>query len=985
LVVSPALAPAASLATQDSPPTEAADAKKETSLIVELKHPLSSAKEVRSLAAKTKKEAAQWSSAKSERIEVKPIDQDAPREEQGKPQEELDRFVEVKIPTATLKENAKQVLRQMPEVKAVSENVTFKLLRIPNDSLFLPQAGNPLSGQLGLDDPTNRADINAPEAWEIARGSSQVVIAIIDTGMDFNHPDLRSRYWRNDDEIPRNGIDDDGNGFIDDVRGWDFADNDNDPSPQGYAAYHGTAVGAIAAAATNNGKGIAGVDWFARLMPIRVINASGWATAADVARGISYAVANGADIINLSLGSTQQTPVVTAAIADANRAGVVVIAARGNEGNTARYYPACDDIGGQNTVIGVAALNRTGSRASFSNFGPCTDIAALGEEVLTTDLGNGYRRASGTSFAAAFATGAAAIYRGMHPQASVSETVNAVLRGIPLSDDGLGQGRLNLAAVVGAEIAAPPLLLLLEQPMSNSAGQVKFFFIIRDNNRKPTKVKVEVSREGKRWKTAQLSAAKANRGTVSLDPQAVYQIGSRDPIDTNRFPRVTVKAVWEAKKQWGEVEIKKAFLRLTPANQTHEGNAVVAPPFIVDTKKPRLSRNALRVTKVEGNTVFLQWKEAQDAFLSHYIIFYRAGDRLSDEQLNQAQQQMVDGRQTSTVIQNLKPHTTYTFRLGAKDLGRQLSLSEGVSAKTQAALLPTWDEQLHAFAITENSVTFRWNTLSSLPFFDRYEIWYGHKAEEVRQRSESAMRWGPEHSERLRYAAASEVTITGLPSGTALYFAIFAFDKFGNAVGGRTIMVRTSPLPSPPSQSSNGNPAADGGGGAEPESSPTSASLPRTPSKRRISPRQFSFSEIWRQLPPAQKIVAQKVRPLFRQIFGRFPTSRERLYWTARVADKKTLRALRGAMIFHKLRGRTYDPRFFGQLNTKQGLVAGMTRHNAKALIPHINRLFRQVYGGRNPTPSEHAYWLKRVLHDIRSSAALANKMLYHRLNRLRH
>lgn len=363
------------------------------------------------------------------------------------PTEELDKFVEVVVPVKD-EEAYRKALETVPAVEHVEELSYAAPLLAPNDPSF--------SLQWGLDHATDVADVNGPEAWESVRGSPSITIGVVDTGGDLTHSDLRDRWWKNEREVPGNGVDDDRNGFIDDIDGWDFANNDNNPSPGGWVGWHGTAVAGTAAAASNNSTGVAGVDWGAKVIPIRVFWDSGWASDTNVARGISYAVAQGAGVVNLSLGASAPLVATEAAIRDAYAAGVVVVAARGNSGSETLFYPACSDVGGQNTTVAVAALDSTGSRASFSSYGPCTDISAPGAGIYTATSGGGYRSASGTSFAAPFTAGAAALYRAQNPGAPVADVVTAILRGDPLRQAGMGQGRLNLLRVLGLPIPTPP-------------------------------------------------------------------------------------------------------------------------------------------------------------------------------------------------------------------------------------------------------------------------------------------------------------------------------------------------------------------------------------------------------------------------------------------------------------------------------------------------------------------------------------------------
>ncbi|PJA93410.1 MAG: hypothetical protein CO132_03575 [Candidatus Kerfeldbacteria bacterium CG_4_9_14_3_um_filter_45_8] len=270
--------------------------------------------------------------------------------------------------------------------------------------------------------------INAQEAWDTQTGSNSVVIAIIDSGVDTDHPDLSDNMWVNPGEIASNGLDDDLNGYIDDVYGYDFSDSDGDPNPapdgidndsSGSAdggVFHGTHVAGIAAAVGNNTLGIAGVSWDAQIMALRVLSDEGSGFDSDIAEAIDYAVANGADIINLSLGGESSTSILQTAVADAIAAGVLVVAAAGNDGGslaTTPFYPVCYD-----SVLGVGSTNSTGGASSFTNYGTdCVDIYAPGSSIYSTyytddavyGFTTDYGFASGTSMATPVVVGVAGL------------------------------------------------------------------------------------------------------------------------------------------------------------------------------------------------------------------------------------------------------------------------------------------------------------------------------------------------------------------------------------------------------------------------------------------------------------------------------------------------------------------------------------------------------------------------------------------------
>ncbi|HZS09281.1 MAG TPA: S8 family serine peptidase [Blastocatellia bacterium] len=265
-------------------------------------------------------------------------------------------------------------------------------------------------------------DIGAPAAWDALprTQSRQIVVAVIDTGVDYTHPDLATRIWRNTREIPGNGIDDDGNGYADDVVGWNFAGNSNDPRDD---HYHGTLVAGVIAAGAGNGIGIAGVAGPAdvRIMPLKCFDANAQGTTAGVVAAIDYAVRNGAQIINISWGDREFTPELYNAVRRAVTAGCLVTAAAGNsasDNDSFPVYPAAFSSGANAlpAVLSVAAFDEADRLATQSDFGArSVDLAAPGNFIYTTWPGGNYGYSGGTSVAAAFASGVAALVLAKNP------------------------------------------------------------------------------------------------------------------------------------------------------------------------------------------------------------------------------------------------------------------------------------------------------------------------------------------------------------------------------------------------------------------------------------------------------------------------------------------------------------------------------------------------------------------------------------------
>ncbi len=317
--------------------------------------------------------------------------------------------------------------------------------------------------------------IEADSAWTKIKETPDIKIAVIDSGVDINNPDLKNNIWVNSREIKGNGLDDDRNGFIDDVNGWDFVSGVPDPSPKFDIGWtesgisHGTMVAGIIGAEGNNNKGVVGVTWKTSIMPLRVLNDKGEGKISSVVRAIDYAVANGANIINLSFVTYSYSDSLYNAISRAYRAGVIVVAAAGNdqsngEGrNTSKspIYPACmDGAHGENMVIGVAATDALDQKTSFSSYGfDCVDITAPGISFFNTiTYGSNSQAAnqnydgywSGTSMASPVVSGVMALVAQVNPNLNRSEIVNLVLgsaNNISLLNPAylgqLGHGRVN--------------------------------------------------------------------------------------------------------------------------------------------------------------------------------------------------------------------------------------------------------------------------------------------------------------------------------------------------------------------------------------------------------------------------------------------------------------------------------------------------------------------------------------------------------------
>lgn len=336
----------------------------------------------------------------------------------------------------------------------------------PNDPGYSLQA--PFYGQIG-----------APAAWDISTGSSNVVVALIDTGVDTWQDDLRHNIWTNPYALLAGGPGPDQNGISNDWQGWNFVENNNrvrpttvDPKADPEAVNHGTIIAGLIGAEGNNALDGVGLNWHVKIMPLRAIENSGSGSYGSVASAINYAVDNGAHIITMSFIGDSDDPVLRASLLRAYQHGVLVVAAAGNHqpsggGNLdlSPLYPACfGKDGGHHTILTVGSVDITDRLSRFSDYGSCVDIVAPGENIYSTqryDPTSGYNSEfggtawKGTSFAAPLVAAAAALVKAVHPEWGPDQLMNALLRTADSVDalnpgytGKLGAGRLNVGAAL---------------------------------------------------------------------------------------------------------------------------------------------------------------------------------------------------------------------------------------------------------------------------------------------------------------------------------------------------------------------------------------------------------------------------------------------------------------------------------------------------------------------------------------------------------
>lgn len=282
----------------------------------------------------------------------------------------------VEIPDGMTVDEALASYRRQPEVAFVQPNYISHITSTPDDPSFTDLWGLNNTGQ---DEGTVDADIDAPEAWDITTGSVDIVVAVIDTGVAYDHPDLVANMWHNPGETPGNGIDDDHNGYVDDIYGYDFVNEDADPMDD---HGHGTHVSGTIGATGNNAVGVVGVNWNVRIMALKAGSREGMLQSVDEIEAVNYAHAMGADVVNCSWGGQGYDTSLRSAISSAS---VTFACAAGNDGTNNDYMPFYPAAFSLSNIIAIAATDRDDLRASFSNYGFSTvDVAAPGAGIYST-------------------------------------------------------------------------------------------------------------------------------------------------------------------------------------------------------------------------------------------------------------------------------------------------------------------------------------------------------------------------------------------------------------------------------------------------------------------------------------------------------------------------------------------------------------------------------------------------------------------------
>jgi thermitase len=399
-----------------------------------------------------------------------------------------------------------------PQVEYAEPDYKIQLaggVLVPNDPGFPNMYGLNNTGQTG---GTPDADIDAPEAWTATTGSSDTVVAVIDTGVDINHPDLNDNVWTNPDEIAGNGLDDDNNGYVDDINGWDFYHDDNSVFDSAADDGHGTHVAGTIAAEGDNGVGVTGVARQTKIMPLKFIGPDrGYVSYA--AQALRYAVDEGAEISNHSYGYYDYcggcySKTLRDAVDYANAAGHLVVAAAmnggadgvGDDNDQSPVYPASHESA---NVISVAASDQRDALTSFSNYGATSvDLAAPGQSIYSTLPNNTYGYKGGTSMATPHVAGVGALIKAQNPDLDDADIKAKILESVDKKGDLAGKmlsgGRLNAVKAVGV---APVIAARRPTPGVKTRDRTPTIVVtVRDDETELTGAHVELYLdEQQRW------------------------------------------------------------------------------------------------------------------------------------------------------------------------------------------------------------------------------------------------------------------------------------------------------------------------------------------------------------------------------------------------------------------------------------------------------------------------------------------------------
>lgn len=392
----------------------------------------------------------------------------------------------VKLPSGVSVSDAIKIYSSNPNVEYVEPNYKVRKLNtefIPNDPYFGKQWGlRNIGDKIEGFEAKVGADIKASYSWSVHKGG-EIVVAVIDTGVDYNHPDLKDNIWINKGEVCNNGVDDDGNGYIDDCYGWNFAYKNNNPFDDDTDG-HGTHVAGVIGAVGDNGIGVAGINWKVKIMPLKFLDKNGEGDIYTVVEAINYAVKMGAKVINASYAYpsgcfyTEPSKLEIEALKNAEKAGVIVVAAAGNYGcdnDKTPIYPASHKL---SNIISVTASDMKDNKPYWSNYGlRSVHIAAPGFKIYSTVPYEKYAYLTGTSMAAPFVTGAVAFLLTYKPEYDITKVREILLSSVDTVDafsQTISSGRLNLFNAINMTNIVPVRPVIFSTKLENNSVIVSF-------------------------------------------------------------------------------------------------------------------------------------------------------------------------------------------------------------------------------------------------------------------------------------------------------------------------------------------------------------------------------------------------------------------------------------------------------------------------------------------------------------------------------
>jgi len=380
-------------------------------------------------------------------------------------------------------------------VEYVEPNYVYRIDKTPNDPLFTKSWGLKNIGQSDVRGPgTVGVDVNVEKAWDLTTGSKNVVVAVIDTGVDYTHPDLKENMWVNEAEANgKAGVDDDGNGYVDDVYGYNFSGATPTADPKDDHG-HGTHCAGVIGASGDDGKGLVGVNWNTRIMAVKFLSASGSGSTDGAIKAVEYAVKNGASVLSNSWGGGGFSQALRDVIETSNKAGSVFVAAAGNNSSSndqTPTYPASYDVA---NIISVAAIDNNANLARFSNFGKNrVHVAAPGVNVYSTVLNGAYENMSGTSMATPHAAGVIALLRSYDDKLTNLEVKERIIatatKTTKLKNKVRSSGYVNAYNALTNTIAPPDL----NDP--ETWNKKDFSFSTPHNYKKNSNISVEINVE----------------------------------------------------------------------------------------------------------------------------------------------------------------------------------------------------------------------------------------------------------------------------------------------------------------------------------------------------------------------------------------------------------------------------------------------------------------------------------------------------------